>query len=117
MNSVRDTRSISWIKGAQRDFVDFPEDARLKFARALTIVAEGRMPDIAKPLSGLGSGVMELALKHRGDAFRVVYALQIGEAIWVVHAFQKKATSGIATPKREIDVLRERLKRLKETLA
>lgn len=116
MTTARDTRPISWIRGAQRDFADFPEDARLKFARALTIVAEGRMPDIAKPLTRLGSGVMELALKHRGDAFRLVYALQIGEAIWVVHAFQKKSMSGIATPKHEIDVVRERLKRLREAL-
>lgn len=117
MTSARDTRPISWIKGAQRDFADFPEDARLKFARALTVVAEGRTPDIAKPMTGLGSGVMELALKHRGDAFRVVYALQIGEAIWVIHAFQKKATRGIATPRHEIDLVRERLKRLKEALS
>lgn len=116
MTNVRDTRPISWIKAAQRDFADFPEEAQLKLASALTIIAEGRKPDIAKPLTGLGSGVMELALKHRGDAFRVVYALQIGDEIWVVHAFQKKATKGIATPKHEIDVVRERLKRLREAL-
>jgi phage-related protein len=57
---------------------------------------------------------MELASRHRGDAFRVVYALQIGTDIWVVHAFQKKSKSGIATPKMEIDLVRERLKRLRE---
>lgn len=85
-------------------------------ARALTILAEGRMPDIAMPLTGLGSGVMELALKYRGDAFRVVYALQIGDDIWVVHAFQKKSKTGIKTPKQEIDLIRDRLKRLKEML-
>lgn len=116
MTDTRDTRQISWIKAAQRDFAGFPDDAQLKLARALTIIAEGRKPDIAKPLTGLGSGVMELALKHRGDAFRVVYALQIGEEIWVVHAFQKKATKGIATPRHEIDLVRERLKRLREAL-
>ena len=112
----RDTRPISWIKGARKDFEDFPSGAQLDMARALTILAEGRMPDIAKPLAGLGSGVMELALKHRGDAFRVVYALQIGTDIWVVHAFQKKSISGITTPKSEVDLVRERLKRLKEML-
>jgi phage-related protein len=85
-------------------------------ARALTILAEGRMPDIAKPLSGLGSGVTEWALKHRGDAFRVVYALQIGDDISVVHAFQKKSKSGIKTPKQDIDLIGERLRRLKEML-
>ncbi len=71
---------------------------------------------IAKPLVGLGSGVMELALRHRGDAFRVVYALQIGDDIWVVHAFQKKSKAGIKTPKPDIDLIRERLKRLREML-
>ena len=116
MTTARDTRSISWIRRAQRDFADFPEDARLTFARGLTVVAEGRMPDIAKPLTGLGSGVMELALKHRGDAYRVVYALQIGDDIWVVHAFQKKSKTGIKTPKQEIDLIDARLKRLKEML-
>jgi phage-related protein len=85
-------------------------------ARALTILAEGQMPDIAKPLTGLGSGVMELALRYRGDAFRVVDALQIGDDIWVIHAFQKKSKSGIRTPRQEIDLVRERLKRLREML-
>jgi phage-related protein len=84
--------------------------------RALTIIAEGGMPEIAKPLTGLGAGILELALRHRGDAFRVVYALQIGADIWVVHAFQKKSKSGIKTPKAEIDLIRQRLKRLKEML-
>jgi phage-related protein len=110
------TRPISWLKAAKRDFEDFPEGAQDEFFRALTIVAEGGMPDLAKPLSGLGSGLLELALRHRGDAYRVVYALQLGSAIWIVHAFQKKSKSGIATPKQEIDLIRERLKRLKEAL-
>jgi phage-related protein len=113
---MRDTRPISWLKGARRDFEDFPQGAQLEMARALTILAEGRMPDIAKPLTGFGSGVMELALKHRGDAYRVVYALQIGDDIWVVHAFQKKSKTGIKTPKQEIDLIDARLKRLKEML-
>ena len=75
------------------------------------------MPDIAKPLTGFGAGVMELALRHRGDAFRVVYALRIDADIWVIHAFQKKSKSGIKTPRQEIDLIHERLKRLKERLA
>ena len=113
---MRDTRPISWLKGARRDFEDFPQGAQIEMARALTILAEGRMPDIAKPLTGFSSGVMELALKHRGDAYRVVYALQIDTDIWVIHAFQKKSKRGIKTPKQEIDLIDERLKRLKERL-
>ena len=83
---------------------------------ALTIAAEGGKADIVKPMHGLGSGVFEIALAVKGDAFRVVYAVQIAEEIWVVHAFQKKSTQGIKTPEREINVIKERLKRLKELL-
>jgi len=101
---MRNSRPVSWIKAARKDFEGFPVGAQTEMARALTILAEGRMPDIAKPLTGLGSGVMELALKHRGDAFRVVYALQIDTDIWVIHAFQNKSKSGIKTPRQEIDL-------------
>jgi phage-related protein len=101
---------------ARKDFDAFPTGAQTDMAIALTIVAEGQFPDIAKPLKGFGSGVFELALKYRGDAFRVVYAVQIGDEIWVLHAFQKKSKTGIKTPKAEIDLINERLKRLKEAL-
>jgi phage-related protein len=67
-------------------------------------------------MHGLGSGVFEIALAFKGDAFRVVYAVQLGEDIWVVHAFQKKSKKGIKTPKLEIDLIKDRLKRLKEQL-
>jgi phage-related protein len=112
---TRNTRPIHWVKAARKDFDAFPPGARDDLLDALTAVAEGAHPSIAKPLSGL-SGVMELALRHRGDAYRVVYALLIGPGIWVIHAFQKKSKSGIATPKQEIDLVRERLKRLREVL-
>ena len=110
------TRPISWIKSARKDFERFPATVQLEALRALTIAADGETADVAKPLHGLGSGVLELALKHRGDAWRVVYAVQIGTDLWVIHAFQKKSKSGIATPGHEIDLVRERLKRLKEML-
>ena len=110
------TRPVSWISGALKDFEEFPEDARSICLAALTIVAEGGKPDIAKPLHGMGSGVLEIALPFRGDAFRVVYAVQLDQDIWVVHAFQKKSKHGIKTPKHEMDRTRDRLKRLKELL-
>jgi phage-related protein len=59
---------------------------------------------------------MEIALPYRGNSFRVVYAMQLGEEVWVVHAFQKKSTQGIRTPKHEIDLISARVKRLKEML-
>ena len=83
---------------------------------ALTIAAEGGKADIAKPMHGLGPGVFEIALPFKGDAFRVVYAVQFADEIWVLDAFEKKSTQGIKTPKREIDLVKDRLKRLKETL-
>ena len=83
---------------------------------ALTIAAGGAKADIAKPMQGLGSGIFEIALPFKGDAYRVVYAVQLGDDIWVLHSFQKKAKKGSATPKREIDLVKERLKKLKELL-
>ena len=83
---------------------------------ALTIAAEGGKADCTKPFAGMGSGVFEIALRHRGDAYRVIYAVQLGPDLWVIHALQKKSKSGIKTPQHEVDVIRERLKRLREFL-
>jgi phage-related protein len=116
MAGTRKTRPISWIRAALKEFEDFPEGTRSVCLTALTIAAEGAKADIAKPMHGMGSGVFEIALPFKGEAFRVVYAVQLADEIWVVHAFQKKSTQGIKTPKREIDLIKDRLKRLKEML-
>ncbi|MGA3260940.1 MAG: type II toxin-antitoxin system RelE/ParE family toxin [Bryobacteraceae bacterium] len=113
---TRKTRPVSWIGAALREFETFPEGARSICLAALTIAAEGGKADVAKPMHGLGSGVFEIALPFRGDAFRVVYAVQLADEVWVIHAFQKKSTQGIRTPRREIDLIEDRLKRLKEML-
>src|SRR6202521_5375605 len=113
---TRKSRPVSWIRTVLKEFETFPEGARGICLAALTIAAEGGKADIAKPMHGMGSGVFEIALPFRGDAFRVVYAVQLAEEIWVVHAFQKKSTRGIKTPPREIDLIIDRLKRLKERL-
>ena len=105
----RTPRTISWVKGARRNFERFPKGAREKILQALELAAEGRKADSVKPMKGLGSGVFEIALKYRTDAYRTVFAVQLDEVIWVVHAFQKKA-------KAEINLVRERLQRLKEML-
>lgn len=110
-------KPISWLKAARRDFEAFPVEVQVDAAGALTIAAWGGMADNAKPFKGVGSGVFEIALRHRGDAFRVIYAVQIGEAVWVIHAFQKKSKSGIKAPQAEVELIRDRLKRLKESLS
>jgi phage-related protein len=110
------TRPVSWLKAALKDFETFPEGVRSVCLTALTIAAEGGKADLVKPMRGMGPGVFEIALPFRGNAFRVVYAVQLADEIWVVHAFQKKSTQGIKTPTREVDLIKDRLKRLKEML-
>lgn len=77
------------MKAARKAFEAFPAGAQVKVVRALTIAAEGRKADVAKPVKGVGPGVCEIALRFRTDAYRVVYAVQLGQEIWVIHAFQR----------------------------
>jgi phage-related protein len=113
---TRKTRPVSWIRAALKEFETFPQGSRSICLAALTIAAEGGKADIAKPMPGLGSGVFEIALPFKGDAFRVVYAVRVADDMWVVHAFQKRSTQGIKTPRRDIDLIKDRLKRLREML-
>ncbi len=111
---ARLSRPVHWVKAALKEFLDFPAEAQEECKVALGIAAEGGKADIAKPMHGLGSGVLEIALAHRGNAFRVIYLLQVGDAVWVVHAFQKKSTKGIKTPKHEIDLIADRIKAIRK---
>ena len=113
---MKDTRPISWINAARRDFEEFPDGVQRTMLSALTIAAEGSKSDKAKPFKGVGGDVFEIALRHRGNAFRLLYTVKIGADIWVIHAFQKKSKAGMETPQMEVDLIRERLKRLKEAL-
>ena len=80
------------------------------------MAARGSKPDIAKPLRGLGSGAMEIAVRYRTNAWRVMYIADISGSLWVVHAFQKKSKSGVQTPKPEIDLVKARISRLRKEL-
>lgn len=115
-NKRGSARAISWIKAARKDFSKFPEKARIQILTALEIAAVGQKADIAKPMKGMGAGVMEVALRHRADAYRTVYLLETDDDVWVVHAFQKKSNTGIKTPKAEIDKINTRIKTLKKAL-
>ena len=70
----------------------------------------GSSTAISKPLRGLGANVLEVMSRHDGDTYRAVYTVRFKAAVYVLHAFQKKAKRGIATPKREIDLIKRRLK-------
>ena len=110
------TRPIGWIRGARKTYERFPEAVRDRINTALTIAAEGGKADFAKPLKGLGAGVMQVAVRHRTNAWRVVYVAEIAKKMWVLHVFQKKSKMGIQTPKSEIDLIRARLRRLRKEL-
>jgi len=95
---TRKTRPVSWIRATLKEFNAFRTESRSVFLMALTAAAEGGKANIAKPCTGLGSGVLEIALPFRRDAFRVVYAVRLAEELWVVHSFPKKSTKRIKTP-------------------
>ena len=109
----RKTRPIGWIKAARKVFETFPQAVRDRANTALTIAAEGGKADIAKPLKGAEPGIFQIAIRHRTDAWRVVYVTELAGRLWVIHAFRKKSKVGIRTPKREIDLIASRLARLK----
>lgn len=107
-------KNVAWIKAAKKDFEKFPKAVQDRMLDALAVASYGQKADIAKPMKGLGSGILEIALRYQSDAYRVIYAVQIGREIWVIHAFQKKSPKGIATAKKDIDLIQSRLRLLKE---
>jgi len=111
-----ETRSVSWLRTARKDFEAFPEAVQDDILDALAVASQGGISAKAKPFKGVEGGVFEIAARHRGDAFRAIYAVKIDVDVWVIHAFQKKSKSGIKTPLAEVELIRERLKRLTEAL-
>lgn len=109
-------KRISWVKQARKAYLGFPDPVIDDMDAALFAAARGERTGTVKQMKHLGLGVFEIALRYRKDAYRTVYCAEIDNDIWVVHAFQKKSNKGIATPKPDIDVIRLRLKRLKEQL-
>lgn len=103
-------RPLFWEGSSKKDFKEFPIPAQKDMGVALFVVQLGRTPDSSKPWKGLGSGVYELVEDHRGDTFRAVYTVRVGDAVHVLHAFQKKSKSGIATPQPDVDLVEKRLK-------
>jgi phage-related protein len=106
--TAQSLRPIVWLGDSKRNLRDFPEGARKLLGDELQLIQFGGMPKDAKPFKGVGSGIVEIALRYASDAYRVVAALQIDRRIYVLHAFQKKSKRGIATAKRDVDLIRKR---------
>lgn len=99
-----------WVGSSRRDLREFPREVRRDIGRALYAAQDGEIDPAAKPMRGFGGGSMvEIIANHRGDTWRAVYTVRFAEAIYVLHAFQKKSKRGIATSKRDIELTRQRL--------
>ena len=103
-------RPLFWEGSSKKDFKEFPIPVQKDIGVALFVVQVGQTPDSSKLWKGLGSGVYELVEDHRGDTFRAVYTVRVGDAIHVLHAFQKKSKSGISTPQPDVQLIEKRLK-------
>ena len=103
-------KPVQWVGSSKADLKRFPDPVRDRMGFAIYQAQAGFRHRDAKPLKGFGSGVLEIASRHDGDTFRAVYTVRFDEAVYVLHAFQKKARRGIATPRRELDLIRQRLR-------
>ena len=103
-------RPLLWIGSSRRDLRGFPRQVRRDIGQALYTAQQGETDPAARPLKGFGgSSVLEIIADHKGDTWRAVYTVRFQEAIYVLHAFQKKAKKGIATPKKDLDLIHRRL--------
>ena len=104
------TRPIVWIGSSLRDLREFPAPVRSEIGKALYAAQRGDTDPSAKPLKGFGgANVMEIVDRHDTNTYRAVYTVQFAGTLYVLHAFQKKAKTGRATPLKEIDLIRRRL--------
>jgi phage-related protein len=108
-------KPLVWVRSSKDDLKRFPRTAQSHLGFALKVAQSGGKHHGAKPMKGFGgAGVIEIVEDYDGNAYRVVYTVKFVEAIYVLHAFQKKSKSGIATTKRDLDLIEERFKRAKE---
>jgi phage-related protein len=107
-------RPLIWRGTSKADFMTFPAAAQREMGYALFLAQMGERHSImAKTLKGFGGGtVIEVRESFAGDAYRAVYTVRYADAVYVLHAFQKKSRKGIATPKTEIELIEKRLKDL-----
>lgn len=105
-----EVKPVRWIGTSLRDLRSFPREVRIDIGHALFAAQEGKTDPAAKPLKGFGgASVLEVVASYHGNAWRAVYTVRFQSAVYVLHVFQKKSTKGIATPPREIDLIRRRL--------
>src|SRR4051794_23376745 len=103
-------RPLEWVGSSKEDLREFPDEVQDHVGFALYQAQIGLKHRAAKPLAGFGPGMFEVVSDFHANTYRAVYVVRFGEAVYVLHAFQKKSKKGIATPKPEVDLIRRRLK-------
>lgn len=107
-------REVVWLGDSKKRLKEFPKEVQKAMGGALAAAQFGRTGENVKPFKHVGSGVFEIVERYKKNAYRMVYAVQIGEKIYVLHAFQKKSKAGIATPKPDVDLINQRYKQAQE---
>jgi len=103
-------KPLLWVGSAKNDLMEFPEAVRDEVGAALSVAQFGGKHPKAKPWKGEGPGVLEIVEDHRGDTYRAVYAVKFQQAVYALHAFQKKSPKGIKTAQSDVEMVSRRLK-------
>jgi phage-related protein len=103
-------KPIRWVGSSYDDLMELPDEVRREVGYALYVAQNGDKADHAKPLKGLGGGMLEVVENFDGDTYRAVYTVRFESAVYVLHAFQKKSKTGIKTPQKDLDLIEVRLK-------
>jgi phage-related protein len=107
---LRAIKPAVFVGSSRTDLRAFPGTVRQEIGQALFVAQLGSHPAKAKPLKGFGSGVLEIRDNYDGDTYRAVYTVRLAGTLYVLHAFKKKSTKGVATPQRHLDLVRQRLR-------
>ena len=114
MKDNNEIKALVWVGGSKKDFLKFPVEVLQVFGFALHLAQSGETSPIAKPFKGVGGGVIELVERYDTDTYRAIYTIRFEDAVYVLHAFQKKAKKGTRTPMKDVDLIRQRLRRAEE---
>ena len=104
-------KPLDFIGSSREDLREFPDDVKQDIGYAFFEAQKGQRSEAAKPLKGFGgAGVLEIIERFGGDTYRAVYTVKFREVVYVLHCFQKKSTSGIKTPRQDIELIQRRLR-------
>jgi phage-related protein len=110
MDGEQQPKKVRWIGTSRRDLRGFPESIRRDIGQALFAAQCGEEYPSVKAMKGFaGRSVLEIVSSYSGNTFRAVYTVRFPDSIYVLHAFQKKSKKGVSTPKKEIDLIKQRL--------